>query len=169
MRSYLTPIVLGLTLALAACQPAPQQEVTPAPPSQADFEAAISKLHDAYLAAWNAGDAAALAAFYTDDAVVMPANAPTVSGKEAIQSYFQAQFGQFSQEQAASKAEAVAAGDWAFTRGTYTLKLTPKAGGKAIEDSGKYLDILARQSDGSWKMARQIWNSDNPSPGATKK
>jgi uncharacterized protein (TIGR02246 family) len=169
MRSYIISIVLALTLALAACQPAPQKEVAPAPPSQADIEAAIGKVRAAYVAAENAGDAAALAALFTDDAVLMPPDAPAASGKEAIQSYFQSRNDEFTFELAVTKAEVVAAGDWAFSRGTYTLKATPKPKGKTIEDSGKYLNILAHQPDGSWKIARHIWNSDNPLAGAAKK
>jgi uncharacterized protein (TIGR02246 family) len=169
MRSYLTPIVLGLALALAACQPAPQKEVAPAPPTQAEIEAAIGKVREAYVAAENAGDAAALTALFTSDAVLMPPNAPAASGKEAIQSFLQSQNDAFSFELAVTQAEVVASGDWAYTHGTYTLEATPKPKGKAVEDSGKYLNVLAHQPDGSWKIARQIWNSDNPLPGATKK
>jgi ketosteroid isomerase-like protein len=52
------------------------------------------------------------------------------------------------------------AGDWAYSRGTYSATLTPKAGGEPREDSGKYLTILERQSDGSWKIARDCFNSN---------
>ena len=168
MKSYLIPIVSALALALAACTPAPQQEAVPEGPSQAEVEAAVGQVREAYVAAQNAGDAAALAALFTDDAVLMPPNAPAVSGKEAIQSYLSSRIDQFSFELAASQAEAAAAGDWAFSRGTHTVKLTRKAGGKAVEDSGKYLNTLTRQSDGSWKIARHIWNSDKPLPGAAR-
>jgi ketosteroid isomerase-like protein len=34
--------------------------------------------------------------------------------------------------------------------------------GASVEDHGKYLVILKRQSDGSWKMARDMDNSDRP-------
>ena len=172
MKSHLTPIVLGLSLAIAACQPAPQQETTtptPKPPTQAEIAAAIDGVRREYAAAVNAGDAAAVAALFTDDAVGMLPNAPAAMGKEAIQSNLQSRFDQFTYELVNSQGEAVGAGNWAFSRGAYTLKATPKAGGKAIEDSGKYLNILERQSDGSWKIARHIWNSDKPLPGATKK
>ena len=168
MRSYVTPMVLALALALAGCEPAPQQEAAPEAPTQAEIEAAIGEVREAYIAAQNAGDAAALAALFTDDAVLMPPNAPAVSGKEAIQSYLQSQNDQFSFELAASQAEVAAAGDWAFSRGTHTVNLNPKAAGKAVEDSGKYLNILKRQPDGSWKIARHTWNSDKALPGAAR-
>jgi ketosteroid isomerase-like protein len=59
----------------------------------------------------------------------------------------------------------LAGDDWAFERGTYTIVLTPKAGGTPIRDTGKYLTIYRRQTDHSWLMARDIWNSNNPLPG----
>jgi ketosteroid isomerase-like protein len=55
--------------------------------------------------------------------------------------------------------------DCAFERGTYTIALTPKAGGTPIRDTGKYLTIYRRQTDHSWLMARDMWNSNNPLPG----
>lgn len=37
---------------------------------------------------------------------------------------------------------------------------TPKVGGEPIEDEGKSVFIVRRQTDGSWKIARLIANSD---------
>ena len=53
---------------------------------------------------------------------------------------------------------------WAFERGGYTIVLTPATGGAAIRDSGKYITIYARQTDGSWLIARDICNSNQPIP-----
>jgi ketosteroid isomerase-like protein len=60
------------------------------------------------------------------------------------------------------------AGDWAYDRGNYTLTVTPKPG-KPMEESGKYLAVCKRQPDGSWKISRLIYNSNNPPPGAAGK
>jgi len=99
----------------------------------------------------------------------MPPDKPAAVGKEAIQASLQSQLDQVTFEVAISQEEAAGADDWAFSRGTYTIKVTPKAGGKAIENSGKYLNILRRQSDGSWKIARHIWNTDTPIPATAQK
>jgi ketosteroid isomerase-like protein len=50
----------------------------------------------------------------------------------------------------------------AFDRGTYRWKAVPRSGGDAIEDHGKYPVILQRQPGGSWKVARDMDNSDRP-------
>jgi uncharacterized protein (TIGR02246 family) len=46
-----------------------------------------SKLEDQWAAAFNKGAAAAVAAFYADDAYVLLAGAPMVNGHDAIQGY----------------------------------------------------------------------------------
>ena len=61
--------------------------------------------------------------------------------------------------------EVQATGDWAFERGRYEITLAPKAGDAPMDDTGKYITIYQRQSNGSWKIARDIWNSDQPLPG----
>jgi ketosteroid isomerase-like protein len=57
------------------------------------------------------------------------------------------------------------AGGWAFVRCTYAVTLVPKAGWQPAEDSGKLVRIVKRQSDGTWKVYLDIWNSDQPLPG----
>src|SRR5262245_64415903 len=53
-------------------------------------------------------------------------------------------------------------GEWAFERGRYRITLTPNAGGAPIGDVGKYITIYQHQPDESWKLGRDIWNSDHP-------
>ena len=47
---------------------------------------------------------------------------------------------------------------WAFHLSEYIAMVTPKEGGETVEEKGKVLEILQRQPDGSWKIAREIWN-----------
>ena len=51
-------------------------------PALAQSKAAIQKLEDQWGAAFNNGDAAAVAAMYTADAYVLPAGAPMVKGAD---------------------------------------------------------------------------------------
>jgi ketosteroid isomerase-like protein len=45
------------------------------------------------------------------------------------------------------------------------VHVTPKtAGASMVMQNGKYLVILQKQTDGSWKIARDINNSSDPSP-----
>lgn len=158
-------MLLAVVLVLTACaprEPEPAAEAT----AGAEYEAAFNNLRDAFVAAANAGDAAGLANLYTDDAVQMEPNRPAVVGREAIQSRFQEIYQTYSENLSVSVEETAVAGDWGYGRGSHTLTLTPKAGGDAVEDTGKWLNVVQRQADGSWKIARHIWNSNKPLPGA---
>jgi ketosteroid isomerase-like protein len=52
--------------------------------------------------------------------------------------------------------------DWGFSHGTYTFELTPKEEGEIIRGSGTFLTVLEKQDDGSWKIARDIFNYNAP-------
>ena len=159
MRSHLT---LSFLLFIASCTPVVVWETGEA---EADVEA-INSLRDEFIALDNASDAAGLASLYANDAVLMPPNEAAVTGKQAIESWFQNTFDQFTTEFTVASEELEVVGDWAFDWGAYMTALTPRAGGEPTEDRGKYIVILRKQVDGSWRIVRDIWNSDNPPPGA---
>lgn len=123
----------------------------------------IKKTRTAYVSAWKAGNAVKVANLYTDDALVLYPNLPAVAGKSAILGYFRGFFAEFRQEAfELVSAEVRIVGSWAFDRGTYRWRGVPRAGGEPSEDHGKYLVILERQPEGSWKVARDMDNSDRP-------
>ena len=92
----------------------------------------------------------------------MPPDNPVVIGKENIKAGLQSSFDVFNWKMTIDGEEVQAAGDWAFARGNYTYTLTPKEEGKTIKGNGKYLSILAKQADGSWKFARDCFNNNAP-------
>ena len=125
--------------------------------------AAIKAIPAAYGQAVTAGNAPAIASAYTDDAVRLDSNAPITVGKEAIQSIWQKFLDLYNSEEVDVAEDVQVIGDFAYARGTYTAKLTPKAsGGAVIDDKGKWVSICRRQPDGSWKIAVDIWDSDMP-------
>jgi ketosteroid isomerase-like protein len=67
-------------------------------------------------------------------------------------------FDQFTVAVHSSTGEVVVSGDWAFRRYSYELTLTPRAGGASSSNTGHGIHILRRQDDGSWKVAKDIWN-----------
>ena len=153
MKKLFPIVATMLVFALSGC--APQVDV------EADA-AAINRLLDEDTTALNAGDAVGLVALYTEDVVLMPPDELAVIGKEARRAFLQTFFDQYTLELARSTEEVVVADDWAFARSTQTSTLTPKDGGEPIERSGKVIHIYQRQPDGSWKLARAIWNFDQP-------
>jgi uncharacterized protein (TIGR02246 family) len=160
MRLIVGSTVLLALLAGAACQP-PEQPAPKKDTTAADV-AAVNQVRDTYVSAENAGDAAAVAALYAEDAVRMPPDQPAVSGKAAIEAQLQQEYSMMTMELSVASRETKVAGDIAYDTGTHKIKLTPKAGGNAIEATGKHVVTLARQADGSWKITNLIFNTDAP-------
>lgn len=135
-----------------------------AAPSHAQDEAAITDFNRQYLKAINDGDLAALANLTTEDHIMIAPGRPPVVGKEANVAAMERGFAQFDFDETWTPLETVIAGDWAYQRGTFTVIVTPKAGGTGRNTSGQFLRIYRRQADGSWRMIRDMFNSEAPPP-----
>ena len=146
------PLLAVLAASLAACAGGA------ASLSDADI-AAIEEGSEAFVAATNANDWGGVAALYTEDAVMMPPNGPAVEGQAAIEAFFAAYppFSGFT----LNPVEIDGRGDLAFVRGTYSMTLEIE-GMEPTPDTGKYIEIRRRQTDGSWLITADIFNSDTP-------
>jgi uncharacterized protein (TIGR02246 family) len=121
-----------------------------------DLRAQIEQVSRAWDKAYNAGDAAAVAALYTKDAQVMAPGADAASGTKAIQALF-AQDMAAGVKNTLTTAEVVGAGDHAVETGKW---VSTSAGGKHL-DHGPYMTLYKKES-GGWKLYRDIWNSAMP-------
>jgi uncharacterized protein (TIGR02246 family) len=132
--------------------------------------AAIAKVSSTLLQAVNASDAPAVLKAWAADGTIMPPHHLPVHGHEALGAYFRDLFARHTFRFAFTSAVIELAGDMAFEHLTYTATAWPIAGGQALEDCGKGLHVYRRQLDGTWKLIRDIWNSDRPaephSPGS---
>jgi uncharacterized protein (TIGR02246 family) len=123
----------------------------------------VYDLWNDFAAAANAGDPERWISLWTDDAVQMPPGAPRRVGKEQIRRGMQPLFDRFKTNHMSVHTEEVRIpGDWAYTHGTYEFEITPKEGGATKSYSGKFLSILDKQVDGSWKIAIDCHNYDAP-------
>lgn len=52
--------------------------------------------------------------------------------------------------------------DLAYAQGTYFLSIAARGAGEELERSGKFLAILRKQEDGSWKVTTSITRSEPP-------
>jgi|SRR5579859_3697335 len=138
---------------LTACAAGGQPDARAVKMAQED----IGQLHAQYLKAFNAMDAKALAATYTDDAIFMPPNDPPVKTSIAIETYARQHLVPPLSGLLVNAAETEAVGDWAYSYGYYTLL---GANGSVI-DRGKFLQVI-KHTDAGWKIHRDIYNSDNP-------
>lgn len=150
-------VLAGAMLLPAGCSP--REEI-----DAEAVTATVNEIWSQYSSSLNSGDNDAWLSLWTDDGIQMPPNSPPVIGKEQIRARNQAALDQFTVDIEITNEEVRVAGDWAYARGTYTATLTPKQGGEALFIDGKYMTILERQPDGSWKIHRDIFNS-NVAPG----
>jgi uncharacterized protein (TIGR02246 family) len=124
----------------------------------------INQLRERTMQAENAGDSAFFEGVSAEDMVVMPPGMPAVSGRAATVAFMSVFLGQFDLRIQYVSEEIRVHGDFGFDRGTYSQTLTPKGGGQGSRESGKYLWIYSRRSDGGWQFSRVIWNaSESPS------
>ena len=160
----------ALLLWSGGCTPAPKTETAsmgasdaaPAALSAAD-EAAIRAADEAWGKAATAGDGNAIAALYTDDAVLYPPMEGMVKG-EAAKKYWVDFTTNFSSTAQLTTESVEGRGDLAYATGTYRMTITPKkAGAKAMPpEEGKYIEVMKKQADGSWRIAHDIWNVNAP-------
>jgi ketosteroid isomerase-like protein len=130
--------------------------------TQAADEAAIAEFNARYLKSINDGDIATLSSLTTDGHIMLAPNRPPTVGKKANDEANGRVFQMFDIDETWTPLETVISGDLAYQRGTFTVAATPKAGGDTTHTSGNFLRIYRRQADGSWRMVRDMFNSDQP-------
>lgn len=160
-------LVVGVVLGLSACDgdgEATRSDSTVAPPAAAAdpvaVRAAIDSANTRGAAAFNAGSSDAMIANYADDAVVMMPGTKAMVGKAAIDAGMKGMFQAMDMKNFQPKTtDVLVQGDVAIESGTMTYEAGPK-GGKLAADTVKYLTVWKKQSDGSWKIIRDINNTD---------
>ncbi len=129
-------------------------------PNAAEIRSTIEAENQRAAAAMVAGDLTASLANYSDNAISMMPGMPAMRGKAAIEQGISGMMKEVKMTAATFTTEDVTvAGDYAIESGSYTMTMQPKTG-KAIDDVGKYMSLWQRQPDGSWKIVRDMNNSD---------
>jgi len=169
--------LLFLFVSLALLSATAQKKPRPSHPPQTDAEqqqqmeddkAAIQKLHDADIRASLALDAPALESLWTNDIVTMAPGAPAVVGKEANVKKLEDGVAQLKAMEITAFdeqwQEIRIQGDWAYEWGTISGRMKPFSGGQEIAYTMNIVRVLNKQPDGTWKIARSIYNDATPPP-----
>ncbi len=117
-------------------------------------KAGLKEMTPKWQAAYNAGDAAGIAALYTKDGVLLPPNSAPVDGREAIKAFWAAAIESGASGELTTK-KMYGMGDNAAEEGMWVLTA---ADGSHL-DHGSYM-LIYKQVDGEWQIASDIWNSD---------
>jgi len=134
-----------------------------APPALARLEDEYDHVKDLILHALNiirSDDFDSYFDLFTDDAVwMMPSTYHDIRKEEAKSFYRFTE--KFWFDQQAQVDEVVVSGDWAYVRVSFDGYLRAKRDESAppLRSVSRHIWILQRQTDGSWKIARDIWNN----------
>ena len=158
----LPPILIVLTacglLLVGGCQSASS-------PSSSEDVRRIEAVSAAREAAFNESDAAKIASYFTEDAVLMAPGQPADTGRAAVEEYYQSIFDAYDPELSSHYVTVEVVGNHAYGRGIAEVTLTPKDGGATVTSTSKYLNILEKQPDGTWRTTHDIWNANAPASG----
>src|SRR5262245_37313434 len=145
MKYQLTAIILMASIAPVAAQDSQPKEIY-------DHVMTFSK-------AFNAKDAAAIADFYAEDAIMFPPGEVKVVGHENIKKFWQGAMAIENSKISLVCDEVKADGNLAFDTGTFTFDGFDKASNKVTSEHGKFVVVWVKQ-DGVWKMHRDMWNAN---------
>jgi len=118
---------------------------------------AILAANEKFMKAVDFGDADALAALYTEEAQLLPTNSDFVTGRLAIEHFWEGIYGMGMESAKLETIEVEGMGKMAYEVGKYTLF----AEGDQMLDQGKYI-VIWKQVEGEWKLHRDIWNTSMP-------
>jgi uncharacterized protein (TIGR02246 family) len=156
---------MALVAPLFACTPADQssEPATAESLSATEARAISDRLNEEWDAAVVSGDFEAAVAMYTEDAIRMQWDMPALVGREAIRTWMQSEADTYTFEGSNQTLEiTVLSPEWILLRSTGTFTATPKAGGEARVQTEKWLTVVQRQPDGTWKWYRDAGSSDFP-------
>ncbi len=125
--------------------------------------AAIMTLYEQYCVGINTNNLDLFMEVWSEGAIRMGQDTPAVIGKDQVRAYFQSLFDAFNTRVVIyGETEVLVSDDMASGWGTATLEMTPRDGGSTTLLYAKWLDVLQRQADGSWKIHRDSVTNDGP-------
>ena len=128
-------------------------------PTVVDHHAEIRALIEEWEKAAAATDVRAVAAFYTENATLLPPGMPAIKGRQNIENFWQAFFAAGASDARLRSVEIRGAEPFVYEIGEFTAMMPQPSGGTA-PGSGKYLVVWERQSDGALKMVADMFSSN---------
>jgi ketosteroid isomerase-like protein len=165
--------VVGSTAVLIAlmalgCAPADDEAAVPADtvPSMSASEppAELQQASASMAAAWNAEDAAAVAAFLTEDAMLMADTLHLTGRQQIMEQWITPALPAITSLQVMDEQWEPAGQDFRTT-GRYSLTVTGEDG-QTMTETGRYDDTWTRDADGRWRVRSMNVTAD-PAPATT--
>lgn len=132
------------------------------PASAETFRETVEKGAQAWTGAFNAGDAAGVAALYSENGMLLPPDATQIEGRQSIQDEFQSWIDSGYTNIVFDVVEVEESGDLGYEIGLFSVDY-PAEGDQIATATGNYLVVWKREADGVWRLYRDTWN-DTPPP-----
>lgn len=129
--------------------------------TQKDSQFAAGLLEE-YAEAVTSGDFERWISLWTEAGVQMAPDAPQRSSREEIRTAMEPFFDLYEHEMKVDPRDVRLAADWGFVRGEYTHEARSKVGQEQSRRTGKFLTVVEKQSDGTWKIACDCFNYNAP-------
>ena len=100
---------------------------------------------------------------YTDDAILLPPKAATITGKDAIRSSYEHLFSGSTIKLSFKFAEIGASGDLGFVRGVVEGTVAPQADATPTLVNDKFIALL-RCVQGQWRVSHLMWSPETSTP-----
>ncbi len=117
----------------------------------------IQRANDRWNSAFNSGNADAVAALYSQDAVVLPSTHAVVRGTSAIKDFWNGLISAGVKDHRIEMIDAQAVGDIAYATGKWSANALGEDGNTQHYE-GTIVTIFKRQGDGSWRACLHTWN-----------
>ncbi len=131
--------------------------------TRAATERTLREVDAQWAAAAQARDFEKVISYYSATAIELPPNAPARKTKEAIHKSWAALINTpgASLNWEPIRVEVSESHEMGYIAGIYEYTETDAAGKKTV-DRGKYLEVMRKIDDGTWKCVAVSWNSDLP-------
>jgi ketosteroid isomerase-like protein len=110
-----------------------------------------------FVAAFNAGEGATVASFYSEDAALFPPGAERIDGRSAIQTFWQGAIDSGMKIDKLHAVEVDSGGDIAGEVGIFVLSVPGDSGVTKV--AGKYI-VTWKRTGHTWQLHRDIWNTN---------
>lgn len=151
---YLLPIILIMGVFVTGCSQGVHD------PAQVQKD--LDNNNSLFTKAFNSKDITGVMTFYTENPEILPPNFHEVKGKENVKNFWQQGMNIYSDLSLQIDTVDVV-GNTTIETGSYSVNVQ-MPDQPVMTDNGKYLVVWKYGADGSWKIDKDIFNSNMPPP-----
>ena len=126
----------------------------------AQGRAEVDEANRRFMEAFERGDAASVAALYAEDAVVLPPDAPMISGRAEIEEFWRGLMAAGARGVNLVTLRLGGSGDVLHEVGRATITIQPE-GGETSTQTVKYVVVWERDPAGRLALAVDTWNGES--------